>query len=96
MEVTEALVRQVAELARLELSDEEVRAMVGPMGRILAHVASVQEVDVAGIDPATQEPVPLDRLRPDEPTPPLALKAVLANAPKHDGACLVVPKFVEE
>jgi aspartyl-tRNA(Asn)/glutamyl-tRNA(Gln) amidotransferase subunit C len=96
MEVTEDLVRQVARLARLDLTPEEVRLAVGHLSRILAHVEKVAEVDAAGIDPAAQEPIGLDRLRSDDPAPPLPLPAVLANAPQHDGACLVVPKFVEE
>ena len=38
MHVTDALVRQVAKLARIELSDAEVAAMVPQLDRILGHV----------------------------------------------------------
>jgi aspartyl-tRNA(Asn)/glutamyl-tRNA(Gln) amidotransferase subunit C len=96
MKVTEDLVRQVAALARLELTDDEVAEAVPKLQRIFEHVEQVQQVDVAGEDAATQDPVPIDRLRPDEPAPPLPRDQVLRNAPRQDGTFFVVPKFLED
>jgi aspartyl-tRNA(Asn)/glutamyl-tRNA(Gln) amidotransferase subunit C len=95
MDVTEDLVRQVADLARLALTDDEVRRMVPQLARILGHVERLPVVDLAGHDPATQPPVPIERLRSDEPEPPLPRHEALRNAPRHDGSFFVVPKVLD-
>ena len=96
MDVTEDFVRHVAGLARLELSDEEVKAMQPQLARIFRHVDQIQQLDVGEHDPATQPAVDLDALRQDEPGPTLDPLAVLRNAPAHDGAFFVVPRFFDE
>jgi aspartyl-tRNA(Asn)/glutamyl-tRNA(Gln) amidotransferase subunit C len=96
MEVTEELVRQVAALARLDLTDDEVRRTVPQLARILGHVERLPAVDLAGHDPATQPPVPFEALRADTPAPALPRHEVLKNAPKHDGSFFVVPKVLDE
>jgi aspartyl-tRNA(Asn)/glutamyl-tRNA(Gln) amidotransferase subunit C len=95
MEVTEALVRDVARLARLELTDAEVAAMVPTLARILHHVEAISKVDVAGVDPAGAVPVGFDALRDDVPAPGLDRRAALANAPAHDQVFFLVPKVLE-
>ncbi|MDA1194088.1 MAG: Asp-tRNA(Asn)/Glu-tRNA(Gln) amidotransferase subunit GatC [Planctomycetota bacterium] len=96
MDIDETLVRHVARLARLELTDGEVADMVPQLSRIFAHVDQVQDLDVGDADPATQAPVGLETLRGDEPGPVLGLRDVLSNAPDHDGAFLVVPRFFDD
>ena len=76
MDVTEALVRHVARLARLELTDAEVAQTVPQLARILAHVESVASLDVAGADPAAIPPVPVSALRPDVVAPGLERRDV--------------------
>ncbi len=49
--VDEKLTRQVAHLARLELTDDEVRTYSSQLGRILEYVQSLQAVDVSGVVP---------------------------------------------
>jgi len=94
MDVTEALVRHVARLARLELTDAEVAQTVPQLARILAHVASVASLDVAVADPAAIPPVPVSALRPDVVAPGLERRDVLANAPEHDQVFFLVPRVL--
>lgn len=99
MDVTEPLVRHIARLARLELSDAEVAAMVPQLGRILAHVEAVATVDVGGHDPAALAPVPSSTLRDDVEVPGLdRARDVMRNAPEKDtmGVFLLVPKVLED
>jgi aspartyl-tRNA(Asn)/glutamyl-tRNA(Gln) amidotransferase subunit C len=95
MQVTESLVRDVARLARLDLSDAEVAAMVPTLARILEHVEAVASVDVSGVDPAGATPVGLEALRDDVPAPGLDRRQALANAPAHDQVFFLVPKVLE-
>lgn len=94
MDIDETLVRHVAQLARLELTDAEVAGIAPQLSRIFAHVDQVQGLDVGEADPATQPPIAMDDLRRDEAGPTLDPRAVLRNAPQHDGAFLVVPRFL--
>ena len=52
--VTEAVTRKVADLARLELTDSEVQTFTAQLGKVLQHVDQLQEVDVAGVEPLYQ------------------------------------------
>lgn len=55
--VTEELTRYVASLARLELSDQEVKTYTGQIREVLNYVDQLQELDVDRIEPLTH---PLD------------------------------------
>jgi aspartyl-tRNA(Asn)/glutamyl-tRNA(Gln) amidotransferase subunit C len=96
MEVTEALVKEVARLARLALTDAEVAATVPTLARILRHVEAVAAVDVSGVDPAGAPAVPLSALREDAPAPGLSRREALSNAPAHDQVFFLVPKVLED
>ena len=96
MDIDETLVRHVARLARLELTEAEVTEIAPQLQRIFAHVDQVRELDVGTFDPATQPPVGVDALRDDTPGATLDPRAVLRNAPAHDGSFLVVPRFFDD
>lgn len=91
IEVNEALTRKVAELARLELSEQEVKSFTPQLKAVLGYIDQLSEVDVAGVEPmvhAVELSIPL---REDRTEPP-ALDAqgrpkVLGSAPEvlYDG-----------
>lgn len=95
MDITEDLVRHVAHLARLELTDTEVAEMAPQLGRIFKHVEGVQQIDAGDADPATQAAIAYESLRADEPGETLSRRAITTNAPEHDGSFLVVPHVME-
>ncbi|MDI1436974.1 MULTISPECIES: Asp-tRNA(Asn)/Glu-tRNA(Gln) amidotransferase subunit GatC [Polyangium] len=47
-------VRSLARLANLDLPDDEIRRLTGDLGRILAYVRQLEELDVTGIEPTAQ------------------------------------------
>ncbi len=49
--VNEALIRKVADLARLELRDDEIQVYVKSIGDILKHVEQLNEVNTDGVEP---------------------------------------------
>jgi len=59
--VDEKLTRKVAELSRLELSDQEVQMFTSQLGEILKYVEQLQTVDVSGVEPMTH---PLEMATP--------------------------------
>lgn len=93
--ITDAEVHYIADLARLELSDEETRAMTRDLDQILDYVATLETLDTAGIEP-TAHAIPLPTpTRADEPQPGIDPELALGNAPDRDRSAFVVPKVIE-
>ena len=87
-------VREVAQLARLALSDEEVATCRQELDQVLAYMERLAAVDVSGVQPA---PYPFDTvlpLRADEVRPGLTNEQLVENAPDADDGQLVVPKVI--
>lgn len=88
-------VRDVAHLARLHLTDEEVETFQGQLDDILAYVHQLKELDVDGIEP-TAHAIPVQNVyREDEIRESLDHDVVMGNAPAVFGDEFKVPKIVE-
>ena len=86
----------VANLARLNLTEEESQRFQGQLDGILSCIETLQTIDVDGIEP-TAHPAPLlDRMREDD-CPPSSIdrEAFLQNAPDQAMDQLRVPKVVD-
>ncbi|QOJ14192.1 MAG: Asp-tRNA(Asn)/Glu-tRNA(Gln) amidotransferase subunit GatC [Planctomycetia bacterium] len=94
--VTEEQVRRVAKLARLALSDAQIADHAANLGRILAYVRQLDEVDADGVEPLLHPVTAEARLRPDEPTPGLTQTEALANAPEPERGCFRVPEVLDQ
>lgn len=95
MSVTEKDVRYVANLAHLQLSDEEVEIYTKDLSRILDYMELLNEVDTTGVEPLDHV-IELDsRLRKDEAKEPISHEDALKNAPDADSDYFRVPKVIE-
>jgi aspartyl-tRNA(Asn)/glutamyl-tRNA(Gln) amidotransferase subunit C len=111
MKVTEKDVAYVADLANLELSEDERTRMVRDLNSILGHVDTLSELDTRDVPPMAQVS---DRYGVDESKQgserfayasredvleglrkSLASEVALANAPDSDGTFFKVPKVIE-
>ena len=80
MELSHDEVRKIAELAKLELTDDEVTLYAGQLSSILQYFRKLQELDTSHIPP-TASVLPLTNVfRRDEPGAPLTPEQVVANA----------------
>ena len=94
--ISRADVEHVAKLARLALTEEEVEALTGELGKILDHAASVSALDTEGVPP-TAHPLPLvNVLRADEARPGISRDEVLAAAPAAEDGRFRVPRILGE
>ncbi len=81
MELTSDEVRTIAELAKLELTEEEIALYAGQLNDVLNYFQRLQELDTSHIEP-TASVLPLKNvLRPDTSTAPLTPEQAVANAP---------------
>jgi aspartyl-tRNA(Asn)/glutamyl-tRNA(Gln) amidotransferase subunit C len=93
-------VERVAELARLELTPEESGRMLADLNAILDHVAELNELDTANVEPLAQVSelragAEASVLRGDDVLPSLDRAAVMPQAPESDQAFFKVPKVIE-
>jgi aspartyl-tRNA(Asn)/glutamyl-tRNA(Gln) amidotransferase subunit C len=92
--ITPEEVRELALLARLRLTDQEVGRLTTDLAAILDYVNALGALDVSGVDPMTHA-VPFDcPTRADEVRPSLPVDEALANAPRREGSFFQVPRIV--
>lgn len=84
MALTHDEVRRIAELAKLDLTDDEVTLYAGQISNILEYFQRLQAVDTSQIPP-TASVLPLTNvLRPDVAHPALPPEQVIANAAESE------------
>ena len=88
-------VAYVAELARLELTDEEKAVFQPQLESIVGYVEKISTVDVEGVEPMMHGRPLVNAFREDEVRPSLDREAALANAPARVGEEFLLPKIVE-
>jgi aspartyl-tRNA(Asn)/glutamyl-tRNA(Gln) amidotransferase subunit C len=91
MAITKDEVLHVAELARLELSEEEVERFQGQLSSILEAVGKVAELELAGVEPTAHPLELVNAWAADVPRPSLPVDEALANAPDREGDFFGVP-----
>lgn len=95
MSLDKATVRAIAELARIEVPDEELDHLAGELSNILTFVEQLSEVNTDGVAPMTSVAAMTLPMRKDEVTDGAQAEAVLANAPDGADGFFTVPKVVE-
>lgn len=86
----------VAELARLELTEDEKELFQRQLDGIVGYVEKISEVNVDGVEPMMHGRESSNALREDEVRPSLPVEVALSNAPKRVGEEFLLPKIVEK
>ena len=89
-------VKQVAKLARLNLSDAETAQFSAQLSDILQYVEKLNQLDTTNIEPLAHCLPVSNCLRDDVIKPSLGTERTLANAPDSDGQFFIVPKILDE
>ncbi|RAU22960.1 Asp-tRNA(Asn)/Glu-tRNA(Gln) amidotransferase GatCAB subunit C [Paramagnetospirillum kuznetsovii] len=95
MSLDKATVRNIANLARIEVKDEELDHLAGELSNILHFVEQLAEVNTDGVLPMTSVAAMTLPMRKDVITDGGQPEAVLANAPEAEDGFFTVPKVVE-
>jgi aspartyl-tRNA(Asn)/glutamyl-tRNA(Gln) amidotransferase subunit C len=88
-------VRYTAQLARLNLSDEEVAVFEPQLEQVLEYVAKLSAVDVTGVEPTAHTSPVFNVFRADEAKPCFEPQEALANAPRQANQLFIVTKVVD-
>ena len=98
MKISEKEVRYIADLAHLNLSDDEVRAYQGDLEEILQYVEKLDELDTEGVEPmshAVHADDESSNLRDDVLKPGFTQDEALENAPLSGAGHFKVPLVIE-
>lgn len=96
MQLTQADVRYVAELAKLSLSDAEIEEYASQLSAILEYAQVLQQVDTSHVPPTPYVLSLRSVMRDDEPGEGLSNEAALANAPDQVNGFFRVRAVFEE
>lgn len=96
MTISEQKTVDVAKLASLALSPEEITGFSEQMSGILTYVEQLNRLDTSRIEP-TSHVIPLSNVfREDGTVPSLSVEEALQNAPDASLPFFRVPKIIEE
>lgn len=90
--VDEKLVKEIASLARLDLSQEEVEMFVSQFKDILDYVSILNEVDTENVPPAYLSSGNKSVTREDQIEDSVPTEEFLANAPQSKDDYVVIPR----
>ena len=94
MEITTELVKHLANLSRLNFSEEELENFKNEFTQTLNQIDELQTVNTENVE-FYNRIIDAEDLREDLVKPSLTNEAVLKNAPKKSRGAIVVPKVVE-
>lgn len=97
MKIDEPTLDRIAELARLDMRDPDLRrTMLHDMQRVIDFVEVLAKVDTQGVEPLIFLTDEEDQLRPDVPAMEISKEEALANAPVKDSDYFKVPRVVSK
>lgn len=92
--ISAADVAKVARLARLDIDDAQIEHFTEQLGKVMAHFADIDALNLDGVVPMTQ-PYPLvNVMREDIEMPTLDTDEVLAAAPAAEERRFRVPPII--
>lgn len=95
MEIDKTEVKKIADLAYLNIADEEMEANRQVLGKILTIFDELKEVDTTSIEPMTNTIGDNLTLHADEVEKTNSKEEILANAPHAKFGFYSVPKIIE-
>ena len=94
--IDEQLVKKVAKLSRLDLTEVEITAFSAQLSAILEYVEKLNELDTTGVEPLAHCLPVSNVFREDVVKDSLDVEQALANAPQRDENFFKVPKILDE
>lgn len=97
MKLSKDEIQHIAKLARLELTDEELKKYGDQLSAILNYIDQLKEVDVKGVEPIAQVTGLENVLREDkvENWDKAEIEAALKDAPERQGMFIKVKRVIE-
>ncbi len=92
MKISRREVARIADLARLQLSEEQLDLFAGQLNDILEYMEMLGQVDTSQVEPLYSPVEHEASYRDDQVEQEYTREEVLGNAPENDGEFFIVPK----
>ncbi|MFA9558412.1 Asp-tRNA(Asn)/Glu-tRNA(Gln) amidotransferase subunit GatC [Evansella sp. AB-rgal1] len=93
--ISKEQVTHVANLARLEFSEDEIEMFAKQLDDIISYAEQLNELDTTNVEPTSHVLDIKNVLREDKVRPSLDQKDVMKNAPDHSDGQFKVPSVLE-
>src|SRR6516164_6319627 len=94
MQVNDALINSLSDLACLEFSEAEKRDIQKDLEKMISFVEKLKEIDTTGVEPLLHMGTEKNVFREDKVEQEMERIEALANAPQSDGKYFKVPKVI--
>lgn len=92
--IDQKTIEQIAHLARLKITAEEVLAYKDQLSKVLSHFQQISKIDTTGVAPLITPSEIEFFSRADEPRKENTAEEMVANAPEKAGNLFKVPPVV--
>lgn len=96
MTIDKETVIKVADLARIEIKEEEISGLTEEMNKILTFMEKLNEVDTTGVKPLVYMNEEVNVWREDVAKQEITVADGLKNSAKHNENYFFVPKIIEK
>ncbi|MBU1113379.1 MAG: Asp-tRNA(Asn)/Glu-tRNA(Gln) amidotransferase subunit GatC [Candidatus Omnitrophica bacterium] len=93
--VDKKTVEYVAELARINLTEEEKESLGQELSKIISYVDQLKELDTQEVEPLRELQAKGDVFRPDKVSPSGCRAEILNNSPLSEGDYFKIPRVIE-
>lgn len=95
MKLSREEVLNIARLARVALTEDEITRLSEQLSNLLENFEVLQQVDTTDVPPTAQSVTLQSVMREDKVAPSLPPDDILANAPRREGDCFRVRAVLE-
>lgn len=96
MVIDKETVIKVADLARIEIKDQEISGLTAEMNKLLTFMEKLNEIDTTGVKPLVYMNEEVNVWREDIAKQEITVADGLKNAAKHNESYFFVPKIIEK
>ena len=96
MKITDELIDELAQLARLEFAPEDKQGLKADLERMINFVEKLNEVNTEGVEPLLHMSPRMNVLREDEVQGSISREEALRNAPAKNETFFLVPKVIKK
>jgi aspartyl-tRNA(Asn)/glutamyl-tRNA(Gln) amidotransferase subunit C len=96
MNINEETIYKVANLARIEIKEQEVPGLIDEMSKILTFMEQLNALDTAGVEPLVYMNETQNVWREDIAKGELPVQDAIKNAAEHNERFFMVPKIIEK
>ena len=88
-------IHRIADLGRIDISDEQVKVLQGELNDIFQMIEPIRSIDTSGVEPMPNPHVGIEHLRDDIVTEGDNRTENMKNAPEKSEGYFLVPQVIE-